>query len=92
MRNPPDAKAGTNTSLLDESGPVTQRAPSTDYFAFYQARGRWAWRRVDQTGDLVESATGSFDDYAQCVADARAHGWEGNPLDELPALSSSTAR
>ena len=52
----------------------------TDYFAFYQEDGRWAWRRVNQAESIVAVSGGVFREYSQCVADARRHGWQGKPM------------
>ena len=53
---------------------------ATDYFAFYQENGRWAWRRVSGSGDVVAVSCFTFRYYLECTADAKQHGWHGNPL------------
>jgi hypothetical protein len=72
-----------NTSGIINSGAREMEfgpRPSSDYFAFYQVDGRWAWRRVSQSEDIVECSSGTFERYLQCIADARKHGWRGKPV------------
>ncbi len=57
-----------------------EQAGSTDYFVFYQDNGLWAWRRLNPAEAVVEVLNGSFGDYLHCIADARNHGWKGNPV------------
>lgn len=87
MRTPQDARADIDDACdSDEPGSLTKPPPSTHYFAFYQDNGRWAWRRVNPAGSVVESSTGGFTRYLQCVADAKNHGWKGKPLRVLSTL------
>ena len=58
--------------------PATVPAP-TDYFAFYQESGRWAWRRVAASGAVVAVSSYTFRYYLECTVDARQHGWHGKP-------------
>ena len=90
-------QAGTFEAALSGSGlavpPRTAdfaRAPatapaSTDYFAFYQENGRWAWRRVAASGAVVAVSSYTFRYYLECTADAKQHGWRGTPLYPLVA-------
>jgi hypothetical protein len=85
-------QAGTFEEALSGSGlavpPRTagfSQAPAcapqpTDYFTFYQENGRWAWRRVSDTGAVVAVSSYTFRYYLECTADAKQHGWEGMPL------------
>ena len=52
----------------------------TDYFAFYQENGRWAWKRVAASGTIVSVSSYTFRYYLECTADAKQHGWLGTPL------------
>jgi len=66
----------------------------TDYFAFYQENGRWAWRRVARSGTIIAVSSYTFRYYLECTADAKQHGWLGTPLcvlaaSGLPGLGSS---
>ena len=56
-----------------------------DYFAFYQENGRWAWRRVSESGTTVALSSYTFRYYLECTADAKQHGWHGTPLPLLAA-------
>ena len=62
-------------------GQPPANAPAlTDYFAFYQENGRWAWRRVAESGNVVAVSSYTFRYYLECTADAKQHGWHGQPL------------
>ena len=90
-------QAGTFDEALSGSGfavpPRTAgfaQAPAvaaewTDYFAFYQENGRWAWRRVTESGKAVAVSSYTFRYYLECTADAKQHGWLGTPLCMLAA-------
>ena len=56
-----------------------------DYFAFYQENGRWAWRRVSASETVVAGSSYTFRYYLECTADAKQHGWQGQPLPLLAA-------
>ncbi len=71
-------------------GPATVPAWS-DYFAFYQENGRWAWRRVSQSGTVVAISSYTFRYYLECTADAKQHGWQGQPLPVLAACGLPNA-
>jgi hypothetical protein len=38
----------------------------------------WQWRATDERGDR-KSSTRTFSTFRECVADARMHGFTGNP-------------
>lgn len=65
-------KAGTDNPA--------QSTDATDCFVFYQAFGRWAWRRLSQAEAVVAVSNGTFGYYLHCIADAKKHGWKGKPL------------
>lgn len=61
-------------------GQAPASAPAaTDYFAFYQENGRWAWRRVSASGAVVAASSYTFRYYLECTVDAKQHGWDGKP-------------
>ena len=64
--------------------PAVIPAP-TDYFAFLQENGRWAWRRVAASGAVVAMSSYTYRYYLECAADAKQHGWRGRPLCLLAA-------
>lgn len=66
------------TALFGQA-PAVVPAP-TDYFAFYQENGRWAWRRVAVSGAVVAASSYTYRYYLECAADAKQHGWCGTPL------------
>lgn len=50
-----------------------------DKWEFYQdAHGKWRWRRVAPNGKIVGSSSESYNNRADCVANARRNGYTGN--------------
>lgn len=37
--------------------------------------GDWRWERVSEGGVLIEESLGPFEEFADCVEDARLHGY-----------------
>ena len=37
--------------------------------------GCWGWERLDATGRLVEESNQVFDEFEECVQDAKLHGY-----------------
>lgn len=56
-------------------------ANEANFWRFYtDARGQWGWCVVAPTGYILHRSTRFFVRRQACLADARAHGYQDQPL------------
>lgn len=64
---------------LNSIGHLKTNVMATDVWLIYQnpTTKLWRWRRTASNGEIVGASTESYKNRAECVANAKRHGYTG---------------
>ena len=56
---------------------------------FYGVFGEWNWEFLDDDGIVVRESSQGFETLAECLADAKRHGYGETPQGEVRSLRAT---